>query len=118
MMSSAQNIPTIKVSSTRNAIMYSLTRILTAVQLERMQIGVSRVDSRTLCALRATISGSPRMITMTNAPISGRKVTSDSRGKSFIAAASMRPGHGIPRDQQHHPDQHGEGVVIDVAGLQ
>ena len=40
-------MPTMKVSSTRKAIMYSLTRTRTASQLDRMQIGVSRVDSRT-----------------------------------------------------------------------
>ena len=36
-----------KVSSTRNAIMYSLTRVSIASQLARMQIGVSRVESST-----------------------------------------------------------------------
>lgn len=40
-------MPTMKVSSTRNAIMYSLTRTLIDSQLARMQIGVSRVDSST-----------------------------------------------------------------------
>ena len=40
-------MPTISVSSTRKAIMYSLTRVWIASQLARMQIGVSRVDSST-----------------------------------------------------------------------
>ena len=40
-------MPTIIVSSTRNAIMYSRTRSLIASQLARMQIGVSTVDSST-----------------------------------------------------------------------
>ena len=47
MKSSAQNMPTIKVSRTRKAIMYSLTRTLIASQLARMQIGVSRVERST-----------------------------------------------------------------------
>ena len=40
-------MPTMKVSSTRNAIMYSLTRVWTASQLESTQIGVNKVDSST-----------------------------------------------------------------------
>jgi hypothetical protein len=46
-MSRAQNMPTIRVSRTRKAIMYSLTRLWIDSQLARMQIGVSRVDSST-----------------------------------------------------------------------
>ncbi len=40
-------MPTIRVSSTRKAIMYSLTRVRIAVQLAPTQIGVSSVDSST-----------------------------------------------------------------------
>ncbi len=40
-------MPTISVSSARKAIMYSLTRCVTEIQLETMQIGVRKVDSRT-----------------------------------------------------------------------
>ena len=40
-------MPTISVSSTRNAIMYSLTRFSIAVHEARMQIGVRKVDSST-----------------------------------------------------------------------
>ena len=36
-------MPTISVSSTRNAIMYSLTRSCTDCQLAMMQIGISAV---------------------------------------------------------------------------
>jgi hypothetical protein len=46
-MSSAQNMPTIRVSSARKAIMYSLTRTLIESQLPITQSGVSRVDSKT-----------------------------------------------------------------------
>ena len=40
-------MPTMKVSRTRKATMYSLTRVCTASQLASTQIGVSSVDSRT-----------------------------------------------------------------------
>ena len=40
-------MPTIMVSSTRKAIMYSRTRVVIASQDARMQIGVSAVESRT-----------------------------------------------------------------------
>ena len=40
-------MPTISVSSTRKAIMYSFTRRFTESQLASTQSGVSRVDSRT-----------------------------------------------------------------------
>ncbi len=40
-------MPTIIVSRTRKAIMYSFTFSCIAFQLARMQIGVSNVDSRT-----------------------------------------------------------------------
>jgi hypothetical protein len=46
-MSSAQNMPTIRVSSARKAIMYSLTRTLIASQLAITQIGVNNVVSKT-----------------------------------------------------------------------
>ena len=47
MKSWAENMPTIMVSSTRNAIMYSRTRVVMASQLARIQTGTSAVDSRT-----------------------------------------------------------------------
>ena len=40
-------MPTIKVSRTRKAIMYSFTRTCTASHADRMQIGVSKVDNNT-----------------------------------------------------------------------
>ena len=43
----AANMPTISVSSTRNAIMYSRTRVWIDFQLATMQTGVSAVESRT-----------------------------------------------------------------------
>ena len=42
-----EKVPTIKVSMTRNAIMYSLTRLLIASQLASTQIGVKKVESNT-----------------------------------------------------------------------
>ena len=42
-MSSAQKTPSISVSSTRNAIMYSLTRFSIDTQLARMQSGIRNV---------------------------------------------------------------------------
>jgi hypothetical protein len=46
-MSRAQKVPTSIVSITRNAIMYSLTRMVMLSQLARMQIGISKLDSST-----------------------------------------------------------------------
>ena len=46
-MSSAQKTPTISVSSTRKAIMYSRTRIWIERQLARMQNGIRNVVSMT-----------------------------------------------------------------------
>jgi hypothetical protein len=46
-MSRAQNMPTIIVSSTRKATMYSRTREVIASQEARMQMGVSAVESST-----------------------------------------------------------------------
>ncbi len=40
-------MPTIRVSRTRKANIYSFTRFSTASQLDRMQIGVNKVDSST-----------------------------------------------------------------------
>src|SRR5215470_16509896 len=64
----------------------------------------------------ATISSSPRVSMMTATPTSGRKVTSDRRGQWLMPALLLR--QQIPCDQRNDADQHGKGVVIDVAGLQ
>src|SRR5262249_2706943 len=64
----------------------------------------------------ATISSSPRVSMMTATPTSGRKVTNDRRGQWLMPPLLLR--QQIPGDQRDDADQHGKGVVIDVAGLQ
>src|SRR6186997_3115110 len=64
--------------------------------------------------LRRAISSSPRMMSTKSAPIAGRKVTVERIGQSVI---SPRREHE-PRDQRDDADQHGESVVVEVAGLE
>src|SRR5262245_56518527 len=75
------------------------------------------VHSATQRALRATCASSPRMPAMKTAPTSGRKVMIVRRWGMLLtispSAAEQIPGH-----QDDDADQHREGVVIDVAGLQ
>src|SRR5580700_308625 len=73
------------------------------------------VESAMLRALRATTPASPRVVRMNPAPTSGRKVTSDKSGQ-WLMARSLRDQ--VPGDQRDDADQHGKGIVIDVAGLQ
>src|SRR5579863_6719367 len=77
---------------------------------------ISDVHRAAMRALRATTSGVPRTQAMNTAPTTGRKVTSDRIGQLAVMAPS--PEQQIPGDQQHDADQHGKGIVVDVAGLQ
>src|SRR6185295_15028705 len=81
---------------------------------------MSEVHSATQRALRATNAGSPLMKSSSSAPASGRKVMAERSGKPFIASRplSMHLNEEIPGDKDHHPNQHGEGVVIHIPGLQ
>src|SRR5579872_820052 len=67
-------------------------------------------------ALRATASASPRRNRISAAPTSGRKVTTERMGHPFMAR-SPEPEQ-VPADQQDDADQHGKGVVIDIARLE
>src|SRR5262245_25944187 len=66
--------------------------------------------------LRRALSSSPRMMTMSNAPTSGRNVTTERIGQPVIAILSWRK-HDVG-DQRGDADQHGKGVVIEISGLQ
>src|SRR5262245_60896153 len=68
-------------------------------------------------ALRLTAGSSPAGSTMMiSAPTSGRKVITDSIGQLNMSVAPAREHE--PGDEQRRADQHGEGVVVEVAGLQ
>src|SRR5580692_2659920 len=67
-------------------------------------------------ALRAIEASSRRNVMIHNAPSSGRKVVTESIGQLAISVAS--PGEHEPGDESRDPDQHGESVVVHVAGLQ
>src|SRR5687767_12463585 len=75
---------------------------------------VSEVQSATQRAFRATCAASPLMKRMNNAPASGTKVMAERSGKLVMAGpSSLRLDEEVPGDEHHHPDQHGEGIVID-----
>src|SRR5919106_5694455 len=78
---------------------------------------MAEVHSATARAFWATTSGSPRISRMNAAPASGRKITRESSGQSLMGHSSLDHKQ-VPGDKQRHPDQHGERVVIEVAGLQ
>src|SRR5215472_10330227 len=46
-----------------------------------------------------------------------RKVMSERTGQ-LLMMRSASPPEEIPADDQHHANQHDEGIVIDIAGLQ
>src|SRR3970040_2054741 len=73
------------------------------------------VHNATLRALRATTSASPRMVRMNSAPTSGRKVNSDRIG-NCVMIRSSRVLEQIPRDQDDDARQHGERVMVEIAG--
>src|SRR6201985_4036370 len=64
--------------------------------------------------LRRAASSSPRLIQTTSAPNSGRKVTTDRMGQITISLASHEHE---PGNQPGDADQHREGVMIEIAGL-
>src|SRR3546814_433641 len=51
------------------------------------------------------------------APASGRKVIVESSGQPVIAG-SPQLAQDVPGDEDDDPDQHGKGVVVNVAALQ
>ena len=55
-------------------------------------------------------------IRQNSAPTSGRKVTSDRIGQ--LAHRPTSPQHEVQRDEHDHADEHREGIVVEVAGLQ
>src|SRR5262245_47035210 len=77
----------------------------------------SEVQSARYRALRATASGSPRRNRIRTDPTTGRKVTMERIGQSLMVRSPRLPVE-IPGHQQHDADQHGEGIVVDVARLQ
>src|SRR5918992_2227118 len=89
---------------------------LTQIRSDRRKV-MPAVQSATLRAFWATISGSPRIRRMKVAPTSGRKMTRDSSGQSLIAGGASQDEQ-VPGDQGSDPDQHGEGVVIEIAALE
>src|SRR5919109_3138281 len=78
---------------------------------------IADVHSATARAFCATTSGSPRISRMKAAPASGRKITRESSGQSLMRQSSPDHEH-VPGDKERNPDQHGKGVVIEVAGLE
>src|SRR5262245_12623077 len=72
--------------------------------------------SATQRALRFTDASSPGSSMMKSAPTSGRKVMTDSIGQLAMSVASAREHE--PCDEQRSADQHGEGVVVEIPGLQ
>src|SRR5438270_13214024 len=78
---------------------------------------ISDVDSAILRAFRATTASSPREVMMNPTPTRGRNVTSDRSGQ-WLMARRRSSRHQIPGDQGDDTDQHGERIVVDIAGLQ
>src|ERR1700759_2949787 len=74
----------------------------------------SVVQSAIQRELRLAASSSPRLVQTSSAPRSGRKVTTDRMGQVTISLASREHE---PGDQAGDADQHREGIVIEVAGL-
>src|SRR5580658_9100706 len=67
-------------------------------------------------ALRATEPSSLRIRAMSNAPSNGRNVVTERIGQLAISVPPAREHQ--QGDEGGDADQHGEGVVIHVAGLQ
>src|SRR5450432_2821980 len=77
----------------------------------------SDVHSAIQRALRATTSGAPRRTRMNAAPRSGRNVVSDRIGKELMPPSPTDPQQ-VPAHHDDDADQDGEGVVVEIAGLQ
>src|SRR5918996_210861 len=72
------------------------------------------VTSAILRQFRSTASFGPLTIRQKNAPTRGRKVTSDRMGQLVIAL----PHEHEVGDEGRHADQHDEGVVVEITGLE
>src|SRR5262245_18131447 len=76
---------------------------------------ISVVQSATQRALRLSASPSLRIIMMNSAPASGRKVVTERIGQLMSAHPSAEHE---PSDERCDADQHGEGIVVEITGLQ
>src|SRR5262245_38909656 len=76
---------------------------------------ISVVQSAIQRALRFSASPSPRIIMMSSAPTSGRKIVTERIGQLISTCPSTEHE---PGDERRYADQHGEGVVVEIAGLQ
>src|SRR5262245_26684852 len=74
----------------------------------------TEVTRATLRQLRSTASLGPLMIRQKKAPSSRRKVISERMGQLVIAL----PHEHEVGDERRHADQHGEGIVVEVARLE
>src|SRR5512139_2796880 len=74
----------------------------------------TEVTRATLRQLRSTASFGPLTIRQNSAATSGRKVTSERMGQLVI----VLPHEHEVGDEGGHADQHHEGVVVEVAGLE
>src|SRR5229473_1867333 len=77
---------------------------------------ISVVHIATQRALRATEGSSPRIAMMNSAPSSGRNTVTERIGQLTISVSPARKHE--PGDESRNADQHGERIVIHVAGLQ
>src|SRR6185437_3260648 len=59
-------------------------------------------------------SSSPRLVQTSSAPSNGRKVTTERMGQVTISLASHEHE---PGDEAGDADQHREGIVIEITGL-
>src|SRR5215475_13916383 len=84
-------------------------------KISEMPKVTSVVHSAIQRELRRAASSSPRLIQTISAPNSGRKVTTDRMGQATISLASHEHE---PGDQACDADQHREGVMIEIAGLE
>src|ERR1700761_126770 len=83
-------------------------------RISEMPKVTSVVHSAIQRELRRAASSSPRLAQITSAPNSGRNVTTERMGQVTISLASHEHE---PGDQAGDADQHREGVVIEIAGL-
>src|SRR5476649_1514784 len=74
----------------------------------------TEVISAALRQLRSTASFGPLTTRQNSAPTSGMNVTSDRIGQlDIVLPRPAEVGHG-----RHDADQHGEGVVVEIAALE
>src|SRR5262249_45796751 len=76
---------------------------------------INVVHNATQRALRAMEASSPRITMMNMTPSSGRNVVTERMGQLVISVPPA--GKHEPSDEGGDADQHGKGVVIQVAGL-